>query len=65
MKNINRGLTMVDRTIMVAFIGILAAVVVPARGDYIVHAKVAQAPAVNEVDMSPTELYISLTTGYL
>jgi len=65
MKHLERGLTIVDRTIMIALIGILAAVAIPANGDYIFHTKAAQAPTVHGVNMSPTELYISLTTGYL
>jgi type IV pilus assembly protein PilA len=64
MKNIQQGLTMVDRMVMIAFIGILAAVAIPAYGDYTVHAKAAQASIQLEgLNMSPTQHYISLTTG--
>ncbi|HEY5141181.1 MAG TPA: hypothetical protein VIJ25_17980 [Methylococcales bacterium] len=62
MKNIHLGFTMVDRMIMVAFIGILAAVAIPAYGDYSVHAKAVQAPThSNDLNLPITEIY--MTTG--
>lgn len=66
MKSNQQGLTMFGQMIMVAFIGVLVAVANPAHGDYIAHAKAAQASTqVGGLNMSPTELYVSLTTGYL
>lgn len=66
MKSNQQASTMVDRMIMVAIIGVLVAVAVPAYGDHTAHAKAAQASTqVDGHNMSPTELYISLTTGYL
>jgi Tfp pilus assembly protein PilE len=66
MKNNQQGLTMFGQMIMVAFIGVLVAVANPAHGDYIAHAKTAQAsPQPDGLNMSPTELYTSLTTGYM
>ena len=41
MKNVLKNSSLVDRLIMVAFIGILAAVAIPAYGEYSVHAKVS------------------------
>jgi hypothetical protein len=64
MKNIQQGFTMVDRMIMVAFIGILAAVAIPAYGDYSVHAKAAQASThSNGLNLPMTEIY--MTTALL
>ena len=64
MKNIHQGFTIVDRMIMVALIGILAAVAIPAYGDYSVYAKAAQAPThSNDLNLPITEIY--MTTGLL
>jgi len=66
MKSNQQATTMVERMIMVAFIGILGAVAIPAYGDYTAHAKAVQASTqVDGFNMSPRELYVSLTTGYL
>jgi Tfp pilus assembly protein PilE len=43
MKNIQLGNAMIERMSMVTIIGILAAVAIPAYGDYTVHAKAAAA----------------------
>jgi Tfp pilus assembly protein PilE len=66
MQSNQQGLTMFGQMIMVAFIGILVAVAIPAHGDYIAHADTAQASSrLDGANMSPRELYTSLTTGYL
>jgi Tfp pilus assembly protein PilE len=65
MKSNQKGLTMFNQMIMVAFIGILPAVMIPAYGDYSAHAKATQVSTqLDGQNMSSTELYISLTTGY-
>ena len=62
MKNVLKNSTLVDRMIMVAFIGILAAVAIPAYGEYSIHAKVAQVSTLsNGSNLPMTEIY--MTTG--
>ncbi len=63
MKNIQQGAAVVDRIIMVAFIGILSVVAIPAYGEYTVFAKAAQASIQSSVMKLPlTEIY--MTTGF-
>ena len=62
MKNVLKNSTLVDRMIMVAFIGILAAVAIPAYGEYSMHTKAAQASTYsNGSNLPMTEIY--MTTG--
>ncbi|KXS31430.1 MAG: hypothetical protein AWT59_2435 [Candidatus Gallionella acididurans] len=64
MKNVLKNSTLVDRMIMVAFIGILAAVAIPAYGEYSVHAKADQTLThLNGGNLPMTEIY--MTTGLL
>lgn len=64
MKNVLKNSTMVDRMIMVAFIGILAAVAIPAYGEYSVHARVDQTSThLNGASLPMTAIY--MTTGLL
>ena len=64
MKHIHQRFTIVDRMIMVTLIGILAAVAIPAYGDYSVNAKAAQASThLNDLNLPITEIY--MTTGLL
>jgi type IV pilus assembly protein PilA len=64
MKNVLKNSTLVDRMIMVAFIGILAAVAIPAYGEYSVHAKADQTLThLNGEKLPMNEIY--MTTGLL
>jgi type IV pilus assembly protein PilA len=64
MKNIHHGFAMVNKMIMLAFIAILAAVAIPAYGEFTSHVKDAQAPTqLNGPNLPLTELY--MTTGLL
>ena len=63
MKNIRQGSTMIDRIIMVAFIGVLTIVAIPAYGEYTVCAKATQGAFQASGPQIPlTEIY--MTTGF-
>ncbi len=63
MKNIRQGSTMIDRIIMVAFIGVLTIAAIPAYGEYTVYAKATQGAVHASAPQIPlTEIY--MTTGF-
>jgi type IV pilus assembly protein PilA len=63
MKNVQKGFTLIELMIVVAIIGILAAVAIPAYQDYTIKAKVQE--GVNLSNPARTALGISCSEGSL
>jgi type IV pilus assembly protein PilA len=65
MKRVQQGFTLIELMIVVAIIGILAAIAIPAYQDYIIRSKVTElATAADACKVSVSEYYMSMGQNY-
>jgi len=62
MKNIQKGFTLIELMIVVAIIGILAAIAIPAYQDYTIKAKVSEAASLSGA--TKTAIEVAVSEGY-
>ncbi len=59
MNNNDQGFTLIELMIVVAIIGVLAAIAIPLYGDYIARSQMSEAPALIDGAKTTIETYIS------
>jgi len=57
--NVQKGFTLIELMIVVAIIGILAALAIPAYQDYTIKAKVGEAPSLSGAAKTAVDIYFS------
>ena len=65
MKRLQQGFTLIELMIVVAIVGILAAIAIPAYQDYIARSKVSEAMAALGACKTSVSEYIQVNTGSL